>query len=170
MDISPHSWNPALKILIIAMFHYHSLLEGCLVGKGLMGYMAEQAQQFSLLAIWQCQWLWWANLSSRTCEIERTLLLLWRWRISTLPEAGILERTTVVHSGGYVMWFRMIISAFISFLWMTPSNSLLGSSHVGNGWVWNWILYTLRWLYKGIIQDGYCTIRNVMKLAQRWQL
>lgn len=53
---------------------------------------------------------------------------------------------------------------------MTPFSSLFSLSHVGNGRVWNWILYTLRWLYKGIIQDGYCTIRNVMKLAQRWQV
>lgn len=53
---------------------------------------------------------------------------------------------------------------------MTPFSSLLGRSHVGNSRLWDWILYTVRWLHKGIIQDGYCAIRNVMKLAQRWQL
>lgn len=53
---------------------------------------------------------------------------------------------------------------------MTPFCSLLSFSHLGNGRFWNWILCTLRWLYKGIIPDGYCAIKDVMKLAQRWQL
>lgn len=61
-------------------------------------------------------------------------------------------------------------NCFISFAEMTPFCSLLSFSHLGNGRFWNWILCTLRWLYKGIILDGYCAIRDVMKLAQRWQL
>ncbi len=124
-----------------------------------------------MIAIWRRRWLWCRSLSGHICWIEDTFLLLWCWRIWAVPEAGRLEREH--NSGGQwrsVMWFRMNISAFISFLWMTPFSSLFGFSHVGNGRVWNWILYTLRWLYKGIIQDGYCTITNVMKLAQRWQL
>lgn len=150
------------------MFH-HQIVSGN--RKSSTGRSGQLFSLFVMIAIGRRRWLWCRSLSGHICGTEYASLLLWCWSISASPEAGLLEEsTTVVDSGGAWCGFRMNIAAFISFPWMTPFSSLLSLSHVGNGRLWNWILYTPRWLYKGIIQDGYCTIRNVMKLAQRWQL
>lgn len=81
-----------------------------------------------------------------------------------LPKAEILESRTVVHGGGEGVG-QMNIIAFITSLWMTPCS--FASLMLESSRCWNWIPYTQGWLYKGIQQDGYCTITDVMKPTQR---